>query len=332
LQAWGDGIVRVLEISRFGVFKALFPDDTDWIRWGGSLTADEPMQPEEPSLALLARTLSRIGRREFDLIVLPAIHPQHVNNQSRSKLLSKAMLRGVAKVPAFASLLHRFGLRSTRCVVLDIHDDRHLCDTTLRLFPHCALYFKRELAFDEPRDGPLADKLRPVPLILPNESRIPAPREKDIDLIFAGTLCNETRTRAVEAARSLESQGIRVLIPDRPLPYPAFMDGLSRAWLVLSPEGLGWDCYRHYEACLAGSVPLINSPRFQRRLYLEDGPHCFYYDADRDCIAARVVELLADKPRLSRMSEEGRRYVLANHTRSAVGRYILGELSESFSS
>jgi hypothetical protein len=332
MQAPGDDIVRVLEISRLGVFKALLPDDTDWIRWGGSLTADEPMQPEEPSLALLARTLSRIGRREFDLIVLPAIHPQHVHNQSKYKLMSKAMLRGAAKVPAFATLLHRFGLHSTRCVVLDIHDERHLCDTTLRLFPHCALYFKRELAFDEPRDGPWAGKIKPVPLILPDESKIPTTREKDIDLIFVGTLCNDTRTRAVQEARSLVRHGVRVFIPDGPLPYPAFMEALGRAWLVLSPEGLGWDCYRHYEACLAGSVPLINSPRFQRRLYLKEGTHCFYYDADRDCIAARVVELLADKPRLSRMSEEGRRYVLANHTRSAVGRYILSELAESFSS
>lgn len=323
--------MRVLEISRFGLFKALFPDETDWIRWGGSLTADEPMQPEEPSLALIARTLSRIGRRKFDLIVLPAIHPQHVDDQSRSKLLSKAALRSVARVPAFASLLHRFGLRSARCVVLDIHDDTDLCETTLRLFPHCALYFKREFAVDEPRDGPLAGKIRPVSLILPNESRVPAAREKDIDLFFAGRLCNDTRAKAVAEARSLAERGVRVFIPDSPLPYPAFMEALSRAWLVLSPEGLGWDCYRHYEACLAGSVPLINSPRFQRRLYLEDGTHCFYYDADRDGLATRVVELLADKPRLSRMAEEGRRHVLANHTRAAVGRYILGELAESFS-
>lgn len=323
--------MRVLEVSRFGLFKALMPDNTDWIRWGGSLTADEPVQPEELSLALLARTLSRIGRREFDLIVLPAIHPQHVDDQSRYKLMSKAMLRGAANVPAAATLLHRFGLRPARHVVLDIHDDPRLCDTTLRLFPHCALYFKRELALDGPHSRPPAGKFKPVPLILPDESRIPLSYEKDIDLVFAGRLCNDTRKRAAEEARRLAAQGVRVFIPDKPLPYPSFMEVLGRSWLVLSPEGLGWDCYRHYEACLAGSVPLINRPRFQRRLYLEEGTHCFYYDGDRDCVAARVLELLADKPRLARMSEEGRRHVLANHTRSAVGRYMLKELADSAS-
>ena len=323
--------MRVLEISRFGLFKALMPESTHWIRWGRSLTADEPVQPEEPSLALLARTLSRIGRREFDLIVLPAIHPQHVDDQSRFKLMSKAMLRGVANVPAVATLLHRFGLRSSRYVVLDIHDDPHLCDTTLRLLPHCALYFKRELALEGPHSRPSGGKFKPLPLILPDETRIPPSREKDIDLVFAGRLCNDTRRRAAEAARGLAAQGVRVFVPDKPLPYPAFMEVLARSWLVLSPEGLGWDCYRHYEACLAGSVPLINRPRFQRRLYLEEGRHCFYYDADRDCVGPRILELLADKPRLARISEEGRRHVLANHTRPAVGRYMLKELAESVS-
>ena len=56
-RAHGNGTVRVLEISRFGLFKALMPESTHWICWGRSLTADEPVQPEEPSLALLARTL-----------------------------------------------------------------------------------------------------------------------------------------------------------------------------------------------------------------------------------------------------------------------------------
>jgi Glycosyl transferases group 1 len=321
--------MRVLEISRFGLFKALIPGSTDWVRWGGSLTADEPVQPEQPSLALLARTLSRLGRREFDLIILPAVHPQHVHDQSRCKLISKAVLRRIASVPALAMLLHRFGLRSARHVVLDIHDDPLMCHTTLRLFPHCMLYFKRELALGEAPGGPSAGKFRPFPLILPDEGRAPPAHEKDIDLVFAGRLCNHTRRRAAEEARSLAARGVRVLIPDKPLPYPAFMEMLSRSWLVLSPEGLGWDCYRHYEACLAGSVPLINRPRFQRRLYLEEGAHCFYYDADRDCLAARILELLADKPRLRRMSEEGRRYVLGNHTRSAVGRYMLNEIAAS---
>ena len=321
--------MRVLEISRFGLFKALQPDNTEWIRWGSSLTADEPMQPEVPTVTLLARTLAHIRRREFDLIVLPAIHPQHVNDQSSYKLMMKSTLRSAAKLPTVAALLHRHGLCTTPSVVLDIHDDHRLCETTLRLFPRSMLYFKREFAFDEPMHGPLTGKIRPISLVLPDERRIPNNSKKDIDLIFAGAICSDARAKAVDQVRHLESRGVRVYIPDAPLSYPAFLEALSRSWLVLSPEGKGWDCYRHYEACLAGSVPVINTPRYRRHLYLEDGKHCFYYDADRDSLAQQIVGFLADKPRLSRMAAEGRQHVLSNHTRSAVARYMLASLAAS---
>jgi glycosyl transferase family 1 len=321
--------MRVLEISRLGLFKSLVPDDTDWIRWGSSLTANEPIQPEEPSFSVLARTLWRIGARKYDLIVLPAIHPQHVHNQSTYKLMSKAVMHRAAELPGLPAALHRLGLRSAQCVVVDVHDGQQLCETTLRLFPNIALYFKRELALSDAAEGQMAKKLRPVPLVLPDERRIPMPHEKDLDLVFAGALNSETRRRAVHEACRLAARGLRVFIPDKPLSYPAFMQVLARAWLVLSPEGEGWDCYRHYESCFAGSVPLINKPRYRRNLYLQEGVHCFYYDADRDCLATRATELIADKPRLARMAEQGRRHVLANHTRSAVARYMLNELGES---
>jgi hypothetical protein len=319
--------MKVLEISRLGLFKGLLPNDTEWIRWGSSLTADEPVCPEQPSLALLARTLSRINQHKFDLIVLPAIHPEHVHNQSKIKLISKAMLRRAADLPGAAGLGHRLGLRGTRHIVLDVADERYLCDTTLRLFPKCALYFKREYDSSEPLKGTAAGKIKPIPLILPDERRMPAAGAKDIDVMFAGNILNDVRRRAVDEARSLAQRGLRVFIPEKPLPYADFMEALSRAWIVLSPEGEGWDCYRHYETCLARSVPLINRPCYQRRLYLEEGKHCFYYDADRESVADLVVKLLMDKPRLSGMADEGQRYVLGHHTRSAVARDILVELA-----
>jgi glycosyl transferase family 1 len=321
--------MKVLEISRLGLFKELLPDDTDWIRWGRRLTADEPVLPDPVSLGTMLRTLSRLATRKYDLIVLPAIHPDHTHDQPRYKLALKSLCRNLSRVSAVGATLDWAGLRPSCCVILDISDERDLCSTTMRLFPRYALYFKRELMLDEPQAAVLASKLKPLPLILPDDRRIPAVCEKDIDLFFAGAITNETRRKAIDEARSLATRGFRVVIPDEPLPYHAFMQALSRSWLVLSPEGHGWDCYRHYEACLAGSIPIINSPRYQRRVYLQDGIHCFYYDADRDSLAERVIEILANKQRLAHMAEEGRRYVLANHTRSAVARYILSEVAGS---
>ena len=318
--------MRILEISRSGFFKALQPESSHWIRWGSPLTADEPYRPEAFVSSSIANALWHIRNNAYDLVVLPAIHPDHRFDQPRHKLVAKSMLQALGRSPAISRLLNRHIIGSNPHAIVDIRDERKLCETTIRLFPQHMLYFKRELDLDLITDPQVRDRMRPLSLFVPNERRLPPPRPKDIDIFFAGELCNKIRADAVEAARSLSARGLRVTIPRTPLPYPEFMAALARSWLVLSPEGYGWDCYRHYEACLAGSVPVINRPRYRRRLYLEDGVHCFYYDAERGSLAGQLLALLVDKSRLVRMAEAARQHVLANQTRSAVARYMLKEI------
>jgi hypothetical protein len=43
----------------------------------------------------------------------------------------------------------------------------------------------------------------------------------------------------------------------------------------------------------------------------------------------RLLSFITDKARLQQMAEDGRKHVLANHTRSAVARYMLNEISKS---
>ncbi|MEH2506442.1 MULTISPECIES: glycosyltransferase [unclassified Bradyrhizobium] len=318
--------MRILEISRSGFFKALQPDSTVWIRWGSPLTADEPHRPEAFGSSTVASALRHACNKTYDLIVLPAIHPDHRFDQPLHKLLAKSMLQAFGRSPAFSRLLNRLIIGANRHAIVDVRDERDLCETTIRLFPRNTLYFKRELDLDRILDLQAPDRVRPLSLFVPDERYVPSPRGKDIDIFFAGALCNGIRTEALDAAHSLAARGLPVVTPCTPLPYPEFMTALARSWLVLSPEGYGWDCYRHYEACLAGSVPVISSPRYRRRLYLEDGVHCFYYDADRGSLADQLLALLVDKDRLLRMAEAGRRHVLANHTRSAVANYMLKEI------
>ena len=316
----------MLEISRCGLFKAVEPDTTDWFRWGSSLTADEPHAPTSHSLPALARVFRSIRNGEYDLIVIPAIHADHRFDQPRHKLAAKSLLRAMAGSPTCSRMLGRVAVGSCCHIVVDLRDERQLCETALRVFPGAALYFKRELDLDEINQRQVPVAVRPLPLFIPDERQLPPPCEKEIDVVFAGALCNGTREAALEVARSLSARGVRVHAPPAPLPYGQFLTTLARSWLVLSPEGYGWDCYRHYEACYAGAVPVINSPRYRRRLYLEDGVHCFYYDADREPLAERLLAMLADKDRLLRMADAGRRHVLANHTRTAVARYMLEEV------
>jgi hypothetical protein len=324
--AQGTSPMRILEISRSGFFKALQPESSHWIQCGSPLTAYEAYRPEAFVSSNIAVALWHIRNNVYDLIVLPAIHPDHRFDQPRHKLVAKSMLQVLGRSPIISRLLNRHFIGSNSHAIVDIRDERKLCETTIRLLPRHTLYFKRELDLDLIADPQTLDRVRPLSLFVPNEGRLPPPRRKDIDIFFAGELCNRIRTDAVEAARGLSARGLRVTIPCTPLPYPEFLAALARSWLVLSPEGHGWDCYRHYEACLAGSVPVINRPRYRRRLYLEDGVHCFYYDPERGSLADQLLALLMDKGRLVRMAEAGRQHVLANHTRSAVARYMLKEI------
>jgi hypothetical protein len=290
------------------------------------LTVEEPHEPEALGICALTNILREVRRQVYDLVVLPAIHPDHRFDEPSHKLLAKNMLQSIAQSQrAVTGLNHLLG--PSRHIIVDIADDRGLCTTSLRLFPRHSCYFKRELDLALQRDARSAGQLRPLPLFVPNEARIPALQPKNVDVFFAGALCNQVRHAAVQAARSLAHHGLQVDIPTTPLPYPEFMTALAKSWLVLSPEGYGWDCYRHYEACLAGSVPVINLPRYQRSLYLQDGVHCFYYDPEEGSLTELLRTLLADKNRLLRMGEAGRRFVLAHHTRACVARYMLDELS-----
>jgi hypothetical protein len=318
--------MRILEISRAGLFKALAPNTTDWIRWGSALVASDPGCPEPFAISSLLRALANIRAGEYDLVILPAIHPDHKYADTWQKLAAKNALEAASRRVLSSRLLGVL-MGPSRQVILDLRDEIHLCETTLRLFPGATHYFKRELDRNRSAIPGMRAKLRPLSLFLPDERAVPSPCDKDTDVFFAGAVCNDTRDHAVRTARALCDRGVRVSISPGHLPYSVFMEALARSWLVLSPEGYGWDCYRHYEACLAGSVPVINRPSFPRSLYLEDGVHCIYYDPGIGALGDRLVEALRDKARLRAMADAGRKHVLENHTRSAVARYILAEVA-----
>jgi hypothetical protein len=317
-------VKRILEITRLGLFKAFQPDATEWIRWGPSLTADEQYVPDRFGARELLGVLHSVARHNYDLIVLPAVHPDHRYDEPWHKLIAKSALqlssRSGALSRAFTAL---FG--TTPHVIVDVGDNRTLCETAIRLFPSNSLYFMRELDLDLTALPQDRKRVRPLSLFVPNEALAPEPCEKTIDVFFAAAVCNEARATAMHAAADLAERGLRVVVAHEPLPYREFLATLARSWLVLSPEGYGWDCYRHYESCLAGSVPLINRPAYRRTLYLQEGIHCFYYDSEQASLADLVVELLGNKDRLMRMAKAGRQHVLAHHTRAAIARFIMRE-------
>ncbi|AWN35663.1 hypothetical protein DK427_07845 [Methylobacterium radiodurans] len=280
-----------------------------WLRWGGPLTASESQTPEALGARTAARVLLRLLLRRFYLVVVAALHPGHTDRQSRAKLLLKAALLPGSRRPRLVGALGRLVLGRTRCVILDISDTR-------------AAYFKRELELPQAGRDPW---LRPTGLFIPEAARRPAAFIKDTDVFFAGWLCNAARRWAMQDLCVLQAAGYRIHLPDDPLPYPAYLEAIARAWLVVSPDGFGWDCYRHYEADFASFVALTSRPAYPRALPLRHGVHCFHYEPGPGALLGAIPALLVDKPRLERMAAAAQARVLAHHTRARVAERILAE-------
>jgi hypothetical protein len=149
--------------------------------------------------------------------------------------------------------------------------------------------------------------------------------EKSTDVFFAGDLETSSTIRRSGAAElaALRDRGLRIDIPEGRLPPHEFYRRCAQALLVWSPEGHGWDCFRHYEALACGAVPLINRPTIERYQPLVDGVHALFYDPEPGQLTQTIVTALDDKDRLQAIARQGRTHVLAHHTPVAISRHIV---------
>jgi hypothetical protein len=301
-----------------------------------------------PSLLSLA---SALGRTDLELIVC---HPnfaapwsfRHLNRS----VFSWRFVQGRSPLfRAFGPELLRW-LGTAPIAVVDHEDLPVINRNNLDLLGRCCVYFKRELPVDrwrvflktahanlptprfrlDPRRKAWIEKLRPISLGLPLGATGLLPlddRPKQADVFFAGRSegSSTIRARGLAELQALAREGVTVDIAEAPLDPPAFYERCARAWLVWSPEGLGWDCFRHYEAPACGSVPLINVPTIERHRPLLNGEHALYYDPEPGGLSRAVRSALADKPRLAQMAAAAKGHVLANHTPDALARYVRDE-------
>jgi len=148
--------------------------------------------------------------------------------------------------------------------------------------------------------------------------------EKIYDVFYAGANHTSTvRQSGVEELRALQATGCRVYIPESRLSENEFFKACSQSWLVWSPEGQGWDCFRHYEALIAWSVPLINYPTMERLHPFRQGEHCLYYRPEQGGLSEAVQNALKDPETLMKIAEQGRAFVIQHHARSQLVRHVL---------
>jgi hypothetical protein len=319
---------RIVEIGEFPLFKGTWPETTAYYYAG----------PDRAAIGDVAHGRFGPGTRHAPgelVIVHTALDAPHDAALLR-RLLSPRRARD-ALAAAAIGLGAPVAARGTPVAVLDMHDEAALRPHMLRLLLRCHLYFKRELpadpvkAISRPHRTPAVlaalDRLRPISLGIPPGTlrAAPPPQPKTTDVFFAGSPAHAPGIRGdgLRQLGTLRDEGFAIDIAAGRLPLAEFLARCSAARLVWSPEGLGWDCFRHYEAAACGAVPVINQPPIRRHAPLREGVHAIYYDVEDDGLSRAVRAALATPDRLTQMANAARAHVLRHHTHEAICRYVV---------
>jgi len=177
-----------------------------------------------------------------------------------------------------------------------------------------------------------SSKLRPISLGIPSQAmrKMPAAAQKQWDLFFAGDLEEKgLRGRLLEECRQYgRSRGLKFLITGR-MEYPDYLRALSESRLSLSPPGMGWDCWRHYESMAAGSVPLAPYPTILQHQPAIDGEHCFYFAPEPGGLTRALDRAFSMQTQLPHLATAGRRLVENHHTFPKLREYVIRETLEA---
>ena len=206
---------------------------------------------------------------------------------------------------------------------LPIHPFLAVVNTSRRLQRYSAIARQGELVES-------LNQLRPISLGVSDlKLKAAVPTEsKKYDIFFSGSL-HSTPLRA-ELRKRLERMArektLNIFVPQETLPLNDYIQACAESYLVLSPSGWGWDCHRHYEAALAGSVPVSNYPNIRRYMPLEQDVHTLFHEPNADAMEQCLVSALSNRARLIEMGLKAREHVLAHHLQSNLLRQLIDTL------
>jgi hypothetical protein len=156
-----------------------------------------------------------------------------------------------------------------------------------------------------------------------------ANNDKINDVFFVGAVAGNSSVRAAGFTdlEQLKQEGYKIDLPVERMPPREFYLRMSKARLAWSPGGLGWDCGRHYQAAIVGTVPLINFPTILRDAPMVEGEHCLFYAPEPGGLARAIRQALADKTRLGEMARAAAAHVERHHTdRARIERLVVAVL------
>lgn len=343
---------RIIEFGLMPLVAAAFPERTTFLdtrlRWADVRTRAPAAETLPARLLGLVRRVAGIARsclaQDYDIVVTRCIGP--VNSAGRPLPVHWA-LTGLGL--AFRGLV-LFAARGgrVRLAVLDVTDHLTIHPRDGAFVRHCHLFFKRELAANrwntletvlprgacagharqDPACLALRAKLRPFALgieAVTSTPPIPA-AARSHDLFYVGSADGIAFREALESVLPrLAARGWRIHAPAHRLSPEVFAEAITRSRFCLSPGGVGWDCYRHYEVAAHGSVPIFDARPLAAIEPFRHGREGFYLDPQDDLEQTLDALLRTDDATVDRMTAAARSLVERVYTLDALARYVIGE-------
>lgn len=318
--------MNLLVIGQDNLFADLVRDGAtvDFIQTRTSITPDAPPTQAAPSPADLLKITCRFFSGRYDVALIPAINLDWPHNSGVKQKYLRQLLTLICRSHLFKSLFKLVRPEQTHIVSLDRNDET-TCYPTFHEFLDADSYWKTNPLKADVETGVLFHPywIYPPPSDPP---RIAWP-DKDIDLFCAVSPNSEARARALQWTEQLKRQApkLRIFTPSERLDSNGFHAHLARSRLVLSPEGIGYHCFRHYQSMMHGAIPLINRCD-AIHTDLAHEVNCLLYDDSKEAFIQTITTAFTQAERLQQASLRAREFALSKHMTATVGRNLLEQI------
>jgi len=317
--------IRMLHIGQDDLFAGLDGVQRRFVPTGHSITPASPGRKPLSWTSLWQLVAGLRANSHYDVMVLPTLRFDWPYDRSQLKRRLRRVAAGVIRQPLLRRRIDRWLRgRAEAVVALDRFDTPEIATPYIQALPALSAYFKTNLRVGEQdrRIGSCTLQYLPYWIAADNYPD-PGEQSKDIDILFLGAVNSPERDEGLRVLASMEG-AYRIVAPEGRVPFDEYCRLTARAWLTLSPQGYGYNGFRHYEAMLLWSVPVINRPEEPIVHDFVDGQNCLLYEPGR--LRERLEAALADRRHLAQMSRGLRRFALAHHSFDAVGWYVLQQV------
>lgn len=342
-------MLRFVEIGFAPLLKSAYPDETHFVDTRFSWEDGRGHHPADKSVLTRLRILISAVKDVLSIPVSTAIELVVVRSRGAENsfrfgfgyLLKKLLGWSLHQLAIHLASKHRCKL-----AVVDRTDEATIHPNDLRILKRCDVYFKRELPWSvwssmellKPRRicigtasgitalQLLAEKLLPISLgvedhILNVETSVCAPK-KEFDIFYMGRSYGMERRCLVERAIiDCEKAGFKVFRRELPLSREEFLRVIRVSKIAISPGGVGWDCFRHYEIPACGTALMIERPSHRIYAFPQENVEAISYDPHLQLLPM-LQKWLNSPADLAALATAGRHWVATHHTYSALGRYI----------